>query len=91
MTINLIAHITKEDGSLKVEVTVAGSDLEFRHGWILRPTASALALRLKSAVDAGAVFKNVRVMTDVYGKEYVTGDSQVFGRFLNADLKRLGF
>ncbi len=50
-----------------------------------------LADRLAVAISAGAVFTNPSIKRDVNGKTYVTAESAVIGRRMNADLKRLGF
>jgi hypothetical protein len=50
-----------------------------------------LAWRLVWAIEAGVVFTNPTVKTDVNDRTYVAVESQVIGRRLNADLKRLGF
>ena len=51
----------------------------------------ALALRLVRAIEAGAVFTAPEIKTDVNGKTFVSAGSEVIGRRMNADLKRLGF
>jgi hypothetical protein len=50
-----------------------------------------LAERLKAAIEAGVVFTDLGVGTDVDGKTYVTSKCRVLARILNADLRRLGF
>ena len=50
-----------------------------------------LAERLKASVDAGVVFSNPTIETDVNGATYVSASCNVSGRRLNADLCRLGF
>ena len=50
-----------------------------------------LAERLVKAIHAGVVFPDPKVKTDVYGKTYVEATCKVMGRYLNADLKRLGY
>jgi hypothetical protein len=57
----------------------------------LKLTHGKLAQRLASAIDAGKIFTNPSIKTDVNGKTYVDARSTVMGRYLNADLKRLGF
>lgn len=89
--LKLAAIITAKPDGIDVEVVVVNSDLDFRFSWGLKSTHHGLAHRLKKAVDAGVVFKNVRVATDIHGKEYVTGDCQILSRLMNAELKRLGF
>lgn len=50
-----------------------------------------LADRLERAIQQGKVFPNVSIVTDVAGMTYVSATSCVMGRYLNRDLKRLGF
>ena len=47
--------------------------------------------RLVRATEAGVVLYDIEVKTDVHGQTYVGCTSRVSGRYLNADLKRLGF
>lgn len=49
------------------------------------------ARRLERAINAGAVFAHMEIRTDVYGHTYVSAKSRVMGRYVNADLKRLGY
>lgn len=58
-------------------------------GWIVKDMK--IASRLAAAINAGVVFPDPKVATDVNGKSYVNADATVLGRVLNADLKRLGF
>lgn len=62
-------------------------------GWGLRntPRDLKLARRLKAALEAGAVYRNVTVGTDVDGNTYASTEGHILGRRLNADLTRLGF
>jgi len=53
--------------------------------------ARALGRRLCAAITAGVVVKDAKVLTDINGKTYVSFNSAVLGRYLNADLKRLGY
>ena len=50
-----------------------------------------LAERLVRAIESGRVFSFERIGTDVNGKTYIVSGCKVWGRRLNADLKRLGF
>ena len=50
-----------------------------------------LAARLVRALDAGAALVFKSIGTDVNGKTYVQSEGRVFGRHMNADLKRLGY
>lgn len=60
-------------------------------GFGLRATDRKLAERLVAAIEAGVVYTDAEVKTDIYGQTYVCADAQVMGRYLNTDLKRLGF
>jgi len=51
----------------------------------------ALAARYIAAVMAGKVFPEASIGTDVNGKTYAVATCKVMGRYLNADLKKLGF
>lgn len=50
-----------------------------------------LAARLAKAVNAQEVFSNFVLAKDVNGRTYVQSKCAVMGRYLNSDLKRLGF
>ena len=50
-----------------------------------------LAQRLARAIDAGAVFSDPVINTDIEGNTYVHARSKVMAKYLNADLKRLGY
>lgn len=49
------------------------------------------AERLVRAINAGKVFTFERIERDVNGKTFIVAGCNVWGRRLNADLKRLGF
>ena len=51
----------------------------------------SVAQRLAKAIKAGVVCSNPRIVTDVNGKTYVEYDGFIMARYMNADLKRLGF
>lgn len=75
----------------QVKVFWAEVDREDGGGWILPAGKIQLAERLKAALFAGAIWKNRRILTDIYGKTYVEHGHEIRGRALDADLKRLGF
>ena len=83
--------VTSGVGAIHVVVTTKVTDRERVYGWALSPKQGALASRLARAVRDGAVLTNPVVKTDVNGKTYVSCDSQILGRRINADLKRLGY
>lgn len=84
---------TIEDGPEGLTVWVdypdAGVDRPRSRGWGCRDAKTAR--RLAAAVDAGVAIVNPTVQTDVNGKTYVSDVSNVLGRVMRADLKRLGF
>ena len=49
------------------------------------------APRLVKAVNAGAVTPDAHVKTDVNGNTYVGFTSTVHARYINVDLKKLGY
>jgi hypothetical protein len=59
-------------------------------GWSCGPNRK-LAERLQAAVLAGVALTDPEVRVDCNGATYVEAKSQVLGRIMNADLKRLGF
>lgn len=69
-------------------------DRLFIQGWSLGKTSKktlALASRLINALRAGMVFEPYEVKRDVYGRTYISAMTKIRGRYLNADLRRLGF
>lgn len=84
-------RVTTGIDAIHVVVTTKVTDRERVFGWAIPPKQEALASRLARAVQAGVVLTNPVVKTDVNGKTYVSVDSQVLGRRMNADLKRLGY
>lgn len=70
-----------------------GIDLDRRRltGFVMSFRKRKLAERLKLAIEAGVVFADPRVSTDVNGRTYLACTSMVHGKTANADLKRLGF
>lgn len=85
----------RENGEWHVDVkfvpTTITVDREDGYGWALRPNHAALAARLVRAVNAGAVFSDFRMGTDVNGKTYIHANGNVRGRAANADLRAIGF
>lgn len=102
-TINFTATAvlkTYDHGALEGDIGVdivfneAGVDRPHTHGWCLgsdTPARRKLAARLMAAIEAGVVETDLEIHTDVFGGTYVSGQSHVYGRTVNADLKRLGF
>lgn len=58
-------------------------------GWVV--SNRSVARRLKAAIEDGNALANVHVATDVRGETYVAYNSRVMGRYMNADLRRLGY
>lgn len=55
------------------------------------PAHWALARRLQRAINAGVASPISGIGTDCTGKTYARTTLNVMGKYLNADLKRLGF
>lgn len=66
----------------------AGVDRPQSHGYRCTPRN---AVRLVRAVAAGVVLYEQEILTDIHGQTYVGDRSHVYGKRMNADLKRLGF
>jgi hypothetical protein len=83
---------TTVDGiNVTVHWTGAQLDRPTSGGFGLKGTDRKLAERLRRAIDAGVVYVNPVVATDIYGKTYVASNCVVSGKHLNADLRRLGY
>ena len=54
-------------------------------------TSKRDADRLTAAYLSGRAFESTEVKTDVNGATYVAASCKVMGRYLNSDLKKLGF
>lgn len=59
------------------------------HGIVVR--GKGLADRLAAAMQAGVIFTDFAIRTDVNGNTFLTYRTAVLARYVNADLKRLGF
>ncbi len=81
----------EHDGSFAVWASYphAGTDRVTGQGWSVLD--KGLAERMAAALEAGVVLVNQTIKTDVNGRTYVAASSQVLGRKMNADLKRLGY
>lgn len=55
------------------------------------PSNVKLAARLAKAIEDGKVFVNCEMSKTAEGKPYLKSDIRVFGRSMNADLKRIGY
>jgi hypothetical protein len=78
---------------LIVETTWNGVDRTDGLGIALpdTPAGKSLAVRLMRAIRAGVVFTNPTARHDISGKTYASSGYAVWGRTLNADLRRLGY
>lgn len=83
-----VQQTPRENGFVLVSPVWTGVDRPVTFGWIV---PKKLVGRLTQALMAGVVCRRPEVMTDLNGHTYMTYDCQVTGRYLNADLKRLGF
>jgi len=52
---------------------------------------NVLANRVARAINAGVVFTNPEIKTDINGKTYIQANCNVRAKRANADLNRLGF
>lgn len=78
----------RENGFVLVEPVWDGVDRPVTFGWTV---PVKLVPRLTRALMGGAVCQNPHPMTDVNGQTYMTYTNAVMGRYMSADLKRLGF
>lgn len=87
-----VAHPPFPEG-IRVVVTWEAEGLDRKEGvgWLLAPNHGVLARRLIRAINSGVVFSNPELRTDVNNRTFVQADCTVYGRRINADLKRLGF
>lgn len=76
---------------VSVTTKAPGLDRSDVYGWHLSPKHRKLGERLVRAVEAGAALTPERIDRDVNGKTFLVAPTKVFGRTLNADLRRLGF
>ena len=82
---------TEANGSIIVQAyTTLDLDRKELLGWSAGKNA-ALAKRLVRAIEAGKALTSKGVGTDAYGNTYLITEARVMGRYMNADLKRLGF
>lgn len=93
MTLRATAVVTVQSDRIQVNVVWGGAELDrpTTYGFGLKANHAGLATRLKRAIDAQAVFTDPKIVNDVNGHTYVMAKCLVMGRYLNADLKRLGY
>ncbi len=82
-------EVTKRPDGYLVEPVFANVDRPKTGGWVVR--TKALAARLEAALRSGVVYERTEVKEDVNGHTYVDTTAKVMGRYMNADLKRLGY
>lgn len=84
--------VTEDEDGLHVTPVWSGVDRPDSFGWRLRTGEHKLASRLVRAILAGVVFDNPDIAVDTSGKTYVTWDRcHVIGKYMNANLRQLGF
>lgn len=94
----IVAEVTNGEGELEWIVTYDWSKVAN----VTRPNTGGsytgygakgkkLADRLAAATRAGVVHYDAYIQTDVNGGTFVTSNSRAMAKYLNADLKRLGF
>lgn len=93
--VRMVDEVVSGTPVITVGVTwaVTGGTLDRPYvGGICVPAAKrTLAERLQRAMRDGAAHGEPEVRRDRDGKTYVHADAKVMGRYLNADLKRLGY
>lgn len=87
------AHITEQDDAIYVAVIWSGVELDrpFTGGFRLMKGQMKLAQRLKRAIDDQQAYEDPEVVHDMNGQSYVEVRSLVLGKYMDADLKRLGY
>lgn len=73
--------------SVSVIATVDGREVPTRYSM----SAGKYAERLMNAIKGGHGFINPELEHDIHNNEYVTFSVEVRGRYLNSDLKSLGY
>jgi hypothetical protein len=85
------SNIPGMDTMLHVQPVWRGVDRCRIGGVLLAAKDTAKAQRLQRCMESGAAFDFVGIATDVAGQTFVHYNSRVYGRHLNADLKKLGY
>lgn len=86
-------EVTEDADMISVHPIWEGVDRPDVGGWGLPKTASGrkLVKRLVAACESGAAFSATELCTDNGGQTYIHATHAVMGRYMNADLKRLGY
>lgn len=82
------SNLVRFPGHFSVCTMWSGVDRPSSVGFIL---PEKLALRLARAMEAGVVFTNPKISTDVNGKTYVSSPCAVYSGEMASDLQKLGF
>jgi hypothetical protein len=86
------AKVEKRDGSIFITVVWnAEVDRKNGGGWSVPGNRTNLAARLACAIDNQMAFTIKGIETDINGKTYVSWNSNVRGRYMDFDLKKIGF
>lgn len=88
--IKLQGEKTVANGHITVSVRAFDDTRELPTHFSVNVNTDTIADRLVRAIDAGVAYTNPRIVNDPNG-DWVNFDHQVMGRYLNADLTRLGF
>lgn len=90
-----VLTVRKENGTdyFLIEVHWSGVKIDRMRsmGWTLPANKTKLAIRLISCINAQAYDAPPVIKTDINGQTYVCDNWGIFGRHMNADLKRKGF
>lgn len=89
--VTFTARVSDEDTHLTVRTEAHGIELDRRDMVGYGVTSQRNAKRLIAAIEAGDVFHNLVVRTDVNGNTYLQASSHVYARTMNADLKKIGY
>lgn len=78
-----------QPGLFSVHPVWADVDRPDSGGWVVR--GRPIARRLEAAIRAGAAVVPTGITTDRAGKTYVQTTSRVMAKYMNADLRKLGY
>jgi hypothetical protein len=80
----------KGDGTFTADFEYSGVDRPITFGIICKNLKNANRLR-KAALDGKIVDMEAEILTDTEKETYAKHNCRVMGKYLNADLKRLGY
>ena len=75
--------------ALVVEPVWQGVDRPNTGGWVVKDRTTAK--RLEACIRDGNCFSSTRLAVDVNGQTYVATTALVMAKYMNADLRRLGY